>query len=70
MRTARETKKTQTFPTISAIWASGRWVGLGLLGTSSRTQFGHKSMWFVILGMKRKPNGHIVYEAPLGVIWP
>src|SRR5262245_38333707 len=37
--TARETNKTQAFPTISAIWASGRWVCLGLLGTISRTQF-------------------------------
>jgi hypothetical protein len=37
--TARETKKTQAFPAISAIWASGRWVCLGLLGTISRTQF-------------------------------
>src|SRR5215475_4461386 len=37
--TARGTNKTQAFPTISAIWASGRWVCLGLLGTISRTQF-------------------------------
>src|SRR5262249_37088287 len=37
--TARETNKTQALPTISAIWASGRWVCLGLFGSISRTQF-------------------------------
>src|SRR5262249_23240139 len=55
--TARETNKTQAFPTISAIWASGRWVCLGLLGAICRTQFGHRPMWFVVLRMILKPNG-------------
>jgi hypothetical protein len=31
-RTATGTEKTEAFPTISAIWASGRWVCSGLLG--------------------------------------
>ena len=49
MGTATETKKTQTFRTISAIWASGRWVCLGLLGTSSRTQSDTRNLFLILI---------------------
>src|SRR5215475_14607391 len=43
-RIVTKTKKTQAFPMILILWSYSRWVWLGMLGSSSRTEYGQQQV--------------------------